>query len=159
MESTLLVLPALSFRWLLERARPGQPNFTRVQRIRIGWPRFLESQPDRRLWLFFFIAEPLFLLLDWLYGVSSNWGLAIILLTLIVKLALYPLSAAGYKSMANMRRVAPQMKRIQERYANDREKLQREMMALYKKEALTLSVAVFLCCYQCQFFYLSILCY
>ena len=62
----------------------------------------------------------------------------IVLLTLIVKLALYPLSAAGYKSMANMRRVAPQMKRIQERYANDREKLQREMMALYKKEGLIL---------------------
>ena len=82
----------------------------------------------------FFIAEPLFWLLDWLYSLCGNWGLAIVLLTLVVKLALYPLSAAGYKSMANMRRVAPQMKRIQERYASDREKLQKEMMALYKKE-------------------------
>ena len=82
----------------------------------------------------FFIAEPLFWLLDWLHGFSGNWGLAIILLTLIVKLALYPLSAAGYKSMANLRRVAPQLKKIQERYSNDREKLQKEMMEMYKRE-------------------------
>ena len=100
--------------------------------------RMAEISPNLNLTVdygfLFFIAEPLFWLLDWLYGLCGNWGLAIVLLTLIVKLALYPLSAAGYKSMANMRRVAPQMKRIQERYANDREKLQREMMALYKKE-------------------------
>jgi YidC/Oxa1 family membrane protein insertase len=80
------------------------------------------------------IAVPLFYLLDWLYGMVGNWGVAIILLTVVVKAALYPLSAAGYKSMANMRRVAPAMKKLQERYANDREKLSREMMALYKKE-------------------------
>ena len=80
------------------------------------------------------LAMPLFLLLDWLYGLVGNWGVAIILLTFVVKAILYPLSAAGYKSMANMRRVAPQLKKIQERYANDREKLSREMMALYKKE-------------------------
>jgi YidC/Oxa1 family membrane protein insertase len=52
----------------------------------------------------------------------------------VVKAALYPLSAASYRSMANMRRVAPQMKRLQERYADDRQKLSQEMMALYKKE-------------------------
>jgi len=80
------------------------------------------------------IAVPLFYLLDWLYGLVGNWGVAIILLTLVVKAVLYPLSAAGYKSMANMRRVAPAMKKLQERYANDREKLSREMMELYKKE-------------------------
>lgn len=80
------------------------------------------------------LAIPLFWLLDQLHGMVGNWGVAIILLTVVVKLILYPLSAAGYKSMANMRRVAPAMKRLQERYANDREKLSREMMALYKKE-------------------------
>ena len=69
-----------------------------------------------------------------MHGLVGNWGIAIILLTVVVKAILYPLSAAGYKSMANMRRVAPQLKKIQERYANDREKLSREMMALYKKE-------------------------
>ena len=80
------------------------------------------------------LATPLFMLLDFLYEMVGNWGVAIILLTVVVKLVLYPLSAAGYKSMANMRRVAPAMKKLQERYANDREKLSREMMALYKKE-------------------------
>ncbi len=80
------------------------------------------------------VAMPLFYLLDWLYSLVGNWGVAIILLTVVVKAALYPLSAAGYRSMANMRRVAPAMKRLQERYGNDREKLSREMMALYKKE-------------------------
>ena len=80
------------------------------------------------------IAEPLFKVLNYFHSVTGNWGLSIILLTLAVKAALYWVSAKGYRSMANMRRVAPAMKRIQERYANDREKLSREMMALYKKE-------------------------
>lgn len=80
------------------------------------------------------IAEPLFKVLNYFHSVTGNWGLSIILLTLLVKAALYWVSAKGYRSMANMRRVAPAMKRIQERYANDREKLSREMMALYKKE-------------------------
>jgi YidC/Oxa1 family membrane protein insertase len=80
------------------------------------------------------LAVPLFHLLEWLHTWVGNWGVAIILLTLAVKLALYPLSAASYKSMANMRRVAPQLKRVQERYADDRQKLSQEMMALYQKE-------------------------
>src|SRR5262245_6916774 len=80
------------------------------------------------------LAAPLFHVLRWLHSVTGNWGVAIILLTFLVKLALYPLSAASYKSMANMRRVTPQLKRLQERYADDRQKLSQEMMALYKKE-------------------------
>ena len=67
------------------------------------------------------IAEPLFKFLNYFHTVTGNWGMAIILLTLLVKGALYWVSAKGYRSMANMRRVAPAMKRIQERYANDRE--------------------------------------
>lgn len=80
------------------------------------------------------LAVPLHYVLDWLYGLVGNWGVAIILLTVLVKAMLYPLSAASYRSMANMRRVAPQMKRLQERYADDRQKLSQEMMNLYKKE-------------------------
>jgi YidC/Oxa1 family membrane protein insertase len=80
------------------------------------------------------LAVPLFKILDWIHNGVGNWGVAIILLTVMVKLVLYPLSAAAYRSMANMRRVAPQMKRLQERYADDRQKLSQEMMALYKKE-------------------------
>ncbi len=80
------------------------------------------------------LAVPLFYVLDWLHGFVGNWGVAIILLTVLVKAVLYPLSAASYRSMANMRRVAPKMKRLQERYADDRQKLSQEMMKLYKKE-------------------------
>ena len=82
------------------------------------------------------LAVPLFSLLDWLHGLFGNWGMAIIMLTFLVKLVLYPLSSASYKSMANMRRVAPQMKRLQERYSDDRQKLSQEMMGLYKKEGV-----------------------
>jgi YidC/Oxa1 family membrane protein insertase len=80
------------------------------------------------------LAVPLFKILDWIHALVGNWGGAIVLLTVLVKLALYPLSSASYRSMANMRRVAPQMKRLQERYSDDRQKLSQEMMALYKKE-------------------------
>lgn len=82
------------------------------------------------------LAVPLFGFLSWLHGVVGNWGLAIMLLTFLVKLVLYPLSAAAYRSTANMRRVAPQMKRLQERYSDNRQKLSGEMMALYKKEGV-----------------------
>jgi YidC/Oxa1 family membrane protein insertase len=82
------------------------------------------------------LAVPLFYILDWFHSFVGNWGLSIILLTMLVKLVLYPLSAASYRSMANMRRVGPQMKRLQERYSDDRQKLSQEMMALYKKEGV-----------------------
>jgi YidC/Oxa1 family membrane protein insertase len=80
------------------------------------------------------IAVPLFKALTFFHDLVGNWGLAIILLTLAVKVALGWVSAKGYRSMANMRRVAPAMKKLQERYSSDREKLSKEMMALYKKE-------------------------
>jgi len=83
---------------------------------------------------FWFLSEPLFLFVDWVFGLVGNWGLAIILLTIVVKLALFPLMARSYKSMAKMRMVAPQLKRLQERYADDKQKLSQEMMGLYKKE-------------------------
>ena len=80
------------------------------------------------------IAEPLFIVLNFFHEVTGNWGAAIILLTVFVKAALFWFSHKGYHSMANLRRVAPAMKRLQERYSNDREKLSKEMMALYQKE-------------------------
>ncbi|MFK7915371.1 MAG: membrane protein insertase YidC [Pseudomonadales bacterium] len=82
------------------------------------------------------LAVPLFKVLKWLHDLVGNWGVAIILLTVLVKALLWPLSAKAYKSMANMRRVAPQMKRLQERHAGDRQKLSGEMMKLYQKEGV-----------------------
>ncbi|MEM1231328.1 MAG: membrane protein insertase YidC [Pseudomonadota bacterium] len=82
------------------------------------------------------LAVPLFKVLKWCHDLVGNWGMAIILLTIFVKALLWPLTAKAYKSMANMRRVAPQMKRLQERYASDRQKLSQEMMKLYQKEGV-----------------------
>jgi YidC/Oxa1 family membrane protein insertase len=80
------------------------------------------------------LASPLFSLLEWLESWSGNWGVAIILLTLAVKIVLYPLFNMSYKSMAKLRKVAPELKQLQERYADDRQKLSQEMMKLYQKE-------------------------
>jgi YidC/Oxa1 family membrane protein insertase len=81
-----------------------------------------------------FLSRPLFWLLDKAHGIFSNWGLAIIAVTFLLKLVFYPLSEASGKSMAKMKLVAPRIKQIQETYKDDREKLGRAMMELYKKE-------------------------
>ena len=80
------------------------------------------------------IAAPLFWVLEFIHGWVGNWGWAIILLTILIKLAFYPLSAASYKSMANMKRVQPKMQSIKERHGNDRQKMNQAMMELYKLE-------------------------
>jgi len=86
-------------------------------------------------WLFF-IAYPLFLLLDFLYGVVQNWGIAIILVTVVVKALFFKLSAASYRSMANMRRVAPKLQSLKDQYGDDRQKMSQAMMELYRKEKI-----------------------
>lgn len=83
-----------------------------------------------------FIADPLFTVLNWIHNVVGNWGWSIILLTLLIKMVFYPLSAASYKSMAGMKKLQPRIKTLKERYKDDRQKFQMEMMALYKKEKI-----------------------
>ncbi|HZP14066.1 MAG TPA: membrane protein insertase YidC [Nevskiaceae bacterium] len=80
------------------------------------------------------ICEPLFVALAWLHKATRNWGFAIILLTLIVRGAMYKLSEAQYRSMAKMKKFAPRIQEIKERYGEDRERLNKAMMDLYKKE-------------------------
>lgn len=82
------------------------------------------------------IATPLFWLLTQIQGWVQNWGVAIIVLTLLIKLAFFPLSAASYRSMARMRIVAPKLEKIKQQYSDDREKLNRAMMELYKTEKI-----------------------
>ncbi len=84
----------------------------------------------------FFIALPLFIILDWFYGLVGNWGVAIILLTVLVKAVFFKLSATSYRSMARMRAVAPQLTRLKELYGDDRQRMSQEMMALYKREKI-----------------------
>ncbi|HTV98102.1 MAG TPA: membrane protein insertase YidC [Steroidobacteraceae bacterium] len=82
------------------------------------------------------IAHPLFMALSWVHGVTGNWGWSIIIVTALIKLIFYPLSQASGRSMAKMRAVAPRMKQIQETFKDDREKLGRAMMELYKREKI-----------------------
>lgn len=84
----------------------------------------------------FFIGQPLFWLLNFFHGFLGNWGWAIIFTTLVIKLAFFHLSATSYKSMANMRRVGPEMARIKELHGSDRQKMSAAMMELYKKEKI-----------------------
>ena len=83
---------------------------------------------------FYFITKPMFWLLHNLNALIGNMGLAIIALTIIVKAALFPLAYKSYASMARMRELQPQMEKIKERAGDDRQKLQQEMMELYKRE-------------------------
>jgi YidC/Oxa1 family membrane protein insertase len=82
------------------------------------------------------LAQPLFAGLNWVHGLIGNWGWSIIIVTAIIKLIFYPLSQASGRSMAKMRTVAPRMKQIQDTFKDDREKLGRAMMELYKKEKI-----------------------
>ncbi|TAK91551.1 MAG: membrane protein insertase YidC [Burkholderiaceae bacterium] len=83
-----------------------------------------------------FLAKPIFMLLQWLHKLVGNWGWAIILLTVLIKLAFYPLSAAGYKSMARMKNVTPRLQAMKERYKDDKMKMQQAMMELYREEKI-----------------------
>ena len=102
------------------------------------------------------LAGWLFWVLEKLHNLLGNWGWAIVGLVVIIKALMYPLSAAQYKSMAKMRRFQPRIKQLQERYGDDKQKLQMAMMELYKKEKINpvggclpilLQMPVFLCLY------------
>jgi YidC/Oxa1 family membrane protein insertase len=82
------------------------------------------------------IAVPLFWVLAWLNQWVGNWGVAIILLTVIIKLLFYPLSAASYRSMAKMRVLAPKLQKLKDQFGQDRQRLQQAMMELYKSEKI-----------------------
>jgi YidC/Oxa1 family membrane protein insertase len=83
-----------------------------------------------------FLAKPIFWLLEFLHRIVGNWGWAIVLLTVIIKAAFYPLSAASYKSMARMKEVTPRLMKLREQYGDDKQKLNTAMMELYKTEKI-----------------------
>lgn len=82
------------------------------------------------------IAAPLFWLLSKIHVLVQNWGVAIILLTILLKAAFFRLSASGYRSMAQMRELAPRLQLLKEKFGDDRQKMQMAMMDLYKKEKI-----------------------
>ncbi|MFN1552124.1 membrane protein insertase YidC [Vibrio natriegens] len=112
-EATLWVGPKLQ-----DQMEAVAPNLDLV--VDYGW-----------LW---FIAKPLHWLLSMIHGFVSNWGVAIILLTFVVRGAMYPLTKAQYTSMAKMRMLQPKLQAMRERIGDDRQRMSQEMMELYKKE-------------------------
>ncbi len=99
-------------------ARYGIPLFDRA--VDFGW--------------FYFLTKPIFHVLTWLHGYLGNWGVAILALTLLVKIIFYPLANKSYRSMSQMKKLQPEMMKLRERYENDKPKMQQELMALYKRE-------------------------
>ncbi|MCJ9428219.1 membrane protein insertase YidC [Kordiimonas marina] len=85
---------------------------------------------------FWFFTKPIFHGLHWLFQITGNYGVAIILMTMILKLLLFPLASKSYRSMSHMKRAQPKIKAIQERYKDDKARQQQEMMALYKAEKI-----------------------
>ena len=105
---------------LQERMEQAAPNLERT--VDYGW-----------LWL---IAEPIFHLLNWIHSYVGNWGWSIILVTLLIKLLFFHLSATSYKSMARMRKLQPRVTALRERYGTDKQRMNQAMMALYKEEKI-----------------------
>ncbi len=119
------------------------------QTARIGVPLYAGPQEQAKLekiapgfdlvvdygWLTV-IAAPIYWLLELIHRFVGNWGWAIIFLTILIKGAFYPLSAASYKSMAKMKLVTPKMMKIKEQFSADRNRMNQEMMELYRKEKI-----------------------
>lgn len=84
--------------------------------------------------IFTIIAKPMFIVLSWIHFVVGNWGWAIVLLTVLIKLIFYKLSETSYRSMARMRNLQPRMQQLKERFGDDRQRMNQELMGLYKRE-------------------------
>jgi YidC/Oxa1 family membrane protein insertase len=105
---------------------PAGPGYGQIDRFELlidwGW--------------FYFITKPLFWALDFFYHLFGNFGISILVVTLLIKLVFFPLANKSYESMAKMKKVQPEMLAIRERFAEDKMKQQQAMMELYKKEKI-----------------------
>jgi len=109
---------------------------------------------------FYFLTKPIFYALHWLHAQLGNFGLAILALTVVIKLIFFPLANKSYKSMAKMRKLQPKMMELRERFGEDKQRLNQEMMALYKKEGanplsgclpILIQIPVFFALYKVMF--------
>ncbi len=98
---------------------------------KLSIPRFTDAID----WGWFsFLTKPISYAINWFFSYAGNFGLAIIAFTILMRLILFPLAQASFKSMAKMKKLQPDMQRLKETYPNDRQKMQQELMALYKRE-------------------------
>ena len=121
--------------------------------------QLVAAAPDRELdltvdygWLTM-LSHPLFLVLEFIHGWVKNWGLAIVITTLLIKLVFYKLTATSGRSMAKMRKLAPRMKALQEKHKDDRQALSAAMMDLYKKEKVNPAAGCLPILIQMPFFF------
>ncbi|SNB53182.1 protein translocase subunit yidC [Arboricoccus pini] len=126
------------------RDQYGIPLFDRA--VDFGW--------------FYFLTKPIFYVLDFFYKFTGNYGIAILLLTLCVKLLFFPLANKSYRSMSAMKRLQPKMTELREKYGDDKMKMNQELMALYKREKvnpmagclpIVVQIPVFFCLYKVLF--------
>lgn len=129
-------LSGFNLRWVLPvtakatssvKVFAGPKDIDELERLGKGLERVVDFG-----W-FRLVAKPIYVLLKYLYSVVGNYGVAIILLALLIKIVFYPLTVKQTKSMKKMQVVGPQMKMLREKYKNDKERLNKEIMALYKK--------------------------
>jgi len=125
-------------------AKQGFPRFDLA--VDFGW--------------FYFLTKPIFYALHYITKVIGNFGVSILILTVIIKLLFFPLANKSYTSMAKMRKLQPEMKKLQERFSDDKQRLNQEMMALYKKEGanplsgclpIVVQIPVFFALYKVMF--------
>jgi len=123
-------------------------------RDRYGIPLFERAVDFGYLW---FLTEPLFFVLDFIYKLVGNFGIAILILTILVRLCLFPLANKSFRAMNKMKNLTPQMTQLRERFKDDKAKLNQEMMALYKREKVNpaagclpvvVQIPVFFCLYK-----------
>lgn len=109
---------------------------------------------------FYFLTKPLFYFIDWIKGIVGNFGLSILVLTVIVRLLFFPLANKSFKSMARMRRLQPKMEAIKKRFEHDKMRMNQELMGLYQKEKVNpmggclpmlIQAPVFFCLYKVLF--------
>ena len=135
----------VDFLWQPRTIQPGA-SVTLTNRIFVGAKEVNELDAYSELYniplfdravdfgWFYFLTKPIFHVLKFFYGVFGNYGVAILGLTLVVKLLFFPLANKSYRAMSQMKKLQPEMQKLRERYGDDKQKMQQELMALYKKE-------------------------
>jgi YidC/Oxa1 family membrane protein insertase len=149
-KSTFLYQNAYKANFLLNNPKVIAPSTTAINKVKVfvaakevqTIDAYAEEENIEKLDLiidwgwFYFFTKPLFFAVDYLFKLTGNFGIAIVLITLMIRLVFFPLASYSFKSMAKMKALQPEMARLKDLYKDDKVKLQQAIMALYKKEQI-----------------------